>query len=72
MYCHIFHVRTIPTLESIDSMITMYHPSSSVFMTNKTLEARKSITKVPNQKVPKQIAFLLLSSHGLAQYCVNL
>ena len=35
--------------------------------------ARESITKVPNQTAAKWlIVFLLLSSDGLAQYCVNL
>ena len=52
----------------------MYNPSSSVFMTNKTpsgAEKHHESSKPESSKVAKMF-FFLLSSDGLAQYCVNL
>ena len=41
-------------IEFTKAFITMYHSSSSVFMTNKAHYGVKSIAKVPNQKVAKR------------------
>jgi len=55
--------------------MTTYCSSSSVFVTNKThngARKRHESTQPNSSKTAKLFFFLLLSSDGLAQYCVNL
>jgi len=52
----------------------MYHSSLSVFMANKTPSGARKHRKgtKPTTRKMVQMFFFLLSSDGLARYCVNL
>ena len=70
--------KNLPKSVNLQAFITTYHPSSSVFMTNKTpsgAEKHHWTRKLKNgQNVLfflSSFFFLLSSSDGLAQYCVN-